>query len=127
VSIVKNLILMSALILPLATSTGTAQAGKLDRVEITTERQWQASKCHKPVPPSTKVYDVVTYNVAVSLFNTYRNEVDAYFACASREAEGDFTTFRAVLTSSLESLQSNVLSQFEGLKQDLELSRKAFE
>jgi hypothetical protein len=106
---------------------GSAKAGNLDRMDIASESNWQPGSCHTPVPPSTKVYDVVTYNVAVSLFNAYREEVDTYFACASREAESDLTIFRGVLTGSLEGIQTKILSQFEGLKQDLELSRKAFE
>ncbi len=104
-----------------------AAAGQLDKSAISADRNWQPTGCHKPVAPSTKVYDLVSYNVAVSMFNTYREEVSGYFACASAEAEKDYTTFRKVLSGSLEDLQGEVMSQFEALKNDLELSRKAFE
>lgn len=104
-----------------------AMGGQLDQVSISKESKWRPSGCHLPVAPSTKVYDVVSYNVAVSMFNTYRDEVSAYFVCASAEAESDYKGFREVLTANLEGIQTDVMTQFEGLKEDLELSRKAFE
>jgi hypothetical protein len=105
----------------------SVDAGRLDQSNISTERKWQPDACHRPVAPSTKVYDLVTYNVAVSMFNTYRGEVSAYFTCAGAEAEQDYEAFRKILADSLDYLQGEVMSQFKGLKSDLELSRKAFE
>lgn len=103
------------------------EAGRLDQATLSKERKWRPSGCHLPVAPSTKVYDIVTYNVAVSMFNTYREEVSNYFACASTEAEADYKVFRDILTSSLGGLEGDIMVQFNTLKSDLELSRKAFE
>lgn len=117
----KRLMAMTIIAFP-----AMAFAGQLDQEKVSPETQWQPSNCHKPVPPSTKVYDVVTYNVAVSQFNTYRAEVDAYFVCASSEAEHDYKIFRTILADSLEGIQKHELSQYQGLRSDLELSQKAF-
>lgn len=106
---------------------GLVEAGNLDQTSVSKERKWRPSSCHLPVAPSTKVYDIVTYNVAVSMFNTYREEVSNYFVCASTEAEADYKVFREILTNSLDGLQGDVMVQFNTLKGDLELSRKAFE
>lgn len=116
------LIIGSIAVLPRVT-----EGGQLNQVSISKDSIWRPSGCHMPVAPSAKVYDVVTYNVAVSMFNTYRDEVSAYFRCASAEAEADYKGFRELLTTNLEGIQSNVMSQFDGLKRDLELSRKAFD
>jgi hypothetical protein len=119
--IVKELMVVAFILFP-----SMASGGQLDQEKISPETQWQPSSCHKPVPPSTKVYDVITYNVAVSQFNTYRAEVDAYFVCASSEAEQDYKIFRSILADSLEGIQEHELSQYQGLRSDLELSQKAF-
>ncbi len=110
-----------------ATVPSLVEAGNLDQVTLSMERKWRPSSCHLPVAPSAKVYDIVTYNVAVSMFNTYREEVSNYFTCASTEAEADYKVFREILASSLGVLQGDVMVQFNTLKSDLELSRKAFE
>src|SRR5215469_5666539 len=50
---------------------------------------WKSKSCLKPDPPSVFVTDVDSYNLAVSEFNSYLDEVRSYEDCIIAEAKRD--------------------------------------
>ncbi len=98
-------------------------SGELDRRRITRSTSWERDGCYKPSPPSTYVYDVQGFNWAVDEYNSFIGDVQIYLDCIVGEAEDDLRKFRIILDDSVDELRSEILSEAESAKSDLELSR----
>jgi hypothetical protein len=104
--------------------SGTCYAGEIGKGYETCDIQstydgcsWQARDCRKPWAPLLSAHDVASYNEAVSEFNAYISEVDAYRNCVVDEAKRDAEERLPVIVS------DGVKQQLEGVARDLEEAR----
>jgi hypothetical protein len=119
--IVIRLVLAGALIVALVPPV---YSGELDRRRIVRSTSWEPDGCYKPNPPSTYVDDDVQgFNRAVEEYNSYIGDVQIYLKCIVSKAEDDLRIFRIILDDSVDELKSEIISEAESGKRDLERSR----
>ena len=106
-----------------------AEAGKLECMfscEIGlfgTGIEWESTDCHKPYQPSFFVIDTNSFNRAVDEFNDYVGNVQRYIDCLVSEANQDLRQLPNIISEGVESAESEVLSEVEAVRSDLETSR----
>ncbi len=116
-----RLVLAGALIVALVPPV---YSGELDRRRIARSTGWEPDGCYKPNPPSTYVNDDVQgFSRAVEEYNSYIGDVQIYLKCIVSEAEDDLRIFRIILDDSVDELKSEIISEAESGKSDLERAR----
>ncbi len=97
-------------------------AGSLGYTNVSSYMNWEPD-CTKPSQPSFYVSSRSDYNYAVDEFNNYVAEVRSYLDCLSSEAESDSRTVVRAISNGAEENRSEVISEVESAKNDLQMQR----
>jgi hypothetical protein len=68
-------------------------------------------------------YTVDAYNLGVTEFNRFVNQVDAYIGCIIEEGESDLKRLPGVISDGIRKDQVELLDEVRRLRSQLELSR----
>ena len=85
--------------------------------------EWESTDCYKPYRPSFFIIDIDSFNRAVDEFNDYVINVQRYIDCLVSEANQDLRQLPNIISEGVESAESEVLSEVEAVRSDLEISR----
>jgi hypothetical protein len=100
-----------------------AIGGELTKRDIRRYTEWEPTGCNKPNEPNFYVSDVSSFNRAVEEYNNYAREVETYIQCVDTEASDDFRTLKNILQDSVSSQSSNLKTELETVKSNLERQR----
>ena len=120
-------ILLSSLAAAFAALVGVrAEAGALDRPEITDYRVWESIRCYKPRPPNVQITDALTFNLAVEGFNQYLLHMRRYLECAEQEANEDYASLKRVLEQGLSLVRKDSLEDLQEARDNIEQYRPLY-
>jgi hypothetical protein len=112
-----------------AVVSATANAGEIESGIVTCEVRgifqcgWKPKGCYKPLPPSTFVVDVTSYNLAVDAYNRYLSDVRRYLACAVNDGKSDIESFPEIVKRGIEKTSQEMDREIASAKSSLDRAR----
>ena len=101
-------------------------AGSLDSAEVTDYRVWSSTRCYKPRPPTVRIVDPLSFNLAIEGFNQYLAHMRRYLECAELEANEDFASLKRALEQGLARTRGEALQELEEAQEEIEQYRSLY-